>query len=225
MAIAMTPTLPGSDYCSPAIFDLDCERILHRQWFYAGRAERLGHVGDRLLVDVGGESILIVRDADGELHAHYNVCRHRGSQLCDASGSGFGAAITCPYHAWSYSLDGRLVATPRVGKDELDRDQFPLRSVAVEDWQGFLFVNLDDDPPSVRDWIADQDPYALAYERLEMDRLRIGHRLKGSSRIGAGSWLPVIALRKPGSTTSPGLSHSPRIITRETGTPGSYGGP
>ncbi len=176
MAIAMTPTLPGEDYCSPEIYWLDCDRIFHRQWFYAGRAERVDHVGDRLLVDVGGESILVVRDREGELHAHYNVCRHRGSQLCDASGSGFGAAITCPYHAWSYALDGRLVATPHVGKDELDRDQFPLRSVAVEDWQGFLFVNLADDPPTVRDWIADQDPNALAYERLEMDRLRIGRR-------------------------------------------------
>ena len=176
MAIAMTPTLTGEDYCSPEIYRLDCDRIFHRQWFYAGRAESVDHVGDRLLVDVGGESILVVRDREGELHAHYNVCRHRGSQLCDASGSGFGAAITCPYHAWSYALDGRLVATPHVGKDELDRDQFPLRSVAVEDWQGFLFVNLADDPPTVRDWIADQDPNALAYERLEMDRLRIGRR-------------------------------------------------
>ncbi|MBC8365567.1 MAG: aromatic ring-hydroxylating dioxygenase subunit alpha [Actinobacteria bacterium] len=189
MSTAMTPTLPGSDYCSPTVYEVDCDRIFHRQWFYAGRAERLGHVGDRLLVDVGGESILVVRDADGELHAHYNVCRHRGSQLCDASGSGFGAAITCPYHAWSFSLDGRLVATPHVGKEELDRSCFSLRSVAVEDWHGFVFVNIGDDPPSVRDWIADQDPHALGFERLEMDRLRIGHR---SSCEVAANWKILI---------------------------------
>ena len=176
MTTAMKATLRGEDYRSPAIFGLERERIFHRIWFYSGRAERLGHVGDRLVIDVAGESVLIVRDRSGALHAYYNVCRHRGSQLCDDSGSGFGAAITCPYHAWSYSLAGQLVATPNVGPEELDRGAFGLRRVSVEDWQGFLFVSLADDPPALRDWMADQNDHLLSFERLELGRLRLGAR-------------------------------------------------
>ena len=176
MTTAMKATLRGEDYRSPAIFGLERERIFHRIWFYSGRAERLGHVGDRLVIDVAGESVLIVRDRSGALHAYYNVCRHRGSQLCDDSGSGFGAAITCPYHAWSYSLAGQLVATPNVGPEELDRGAFGLRRVSVEDWQGFLFVSLADDPPALRDWMADQNDHPLSFERLELGRLRLGAR-------------------------------------------------
>ncbi|HIG17671.1 MAG TPA: hypothetical protein EYQ31_10525, partial [Candidatus Handelsmanbacteria bacterium] len=169
-------TLRGEYFSSPRVYEQETQEVFRKNWICVGRAADIPQTGDYFLHEFAGESFILVRDDQQQVNCLYNVCRHRGSQLCDASGSGFGAAITCPYHAWSYALDGRLVATPHVGKDELDRDQFPLRSVAVEDWQGFLFVNLADYPPTVRDWIADQDPNALAYERLEMDRLRIGRR-------------------------------------------------
>ena len=78
-------------------------------------------------IDVGGESLLLVRGADGELRGFYNVCRHRGSRLCDPETHGHAkGAIKCPYHAWSYAYDGRLIGTPLVGKDELDRASFGL---------------------------------------------------------------------------------------------------
>jgi len=180
VSTAMKPTLRGEDYRSPAIYDADLESVFHRRWCYVGRSERLAHVGDRLVIDVGAESVLVLRNRDGDLQAYYNVCRHRGSQLCDASGSGFGAAITCPYHAWSYSLDGELVATPNVAKEELDRMAFPLHRVAVESWQGMLFVSLATDPPPLVDWLAEHSDEILSFERLQLDRLRLG-RLETST--------------------------------------------
>jgi glycine betaine catabolism A len=180
VSTAMKPTLRGEEYRSPAIYDADLEGVFHRRWCYVGRSERLAHVGDRMVVDVGAESVLVLRNRDGDPQAYYNVCRHRGSQLCDASGSGFGAAITCPYHAWSYSLDGELVATPNVAKEELDRMAFPLHRVAVESWQGMLFVSLATDPPPLVDWLAESSDEILSFERLQLDRLRLG-RLETST--------------------------------------------
>ena len=88
-------TLPGRAYVDQDVFDLERERIFHRGWYYVGR-EDLVPPGDRLVVDVAGESILVVRDRQGGLHAHANVCRHRGARLCDSSGPSPGGSIMCP---------------------------------------------------------------------------------------------------------------------------------
>src|SRR5476649_1965444 len=106
-------TLPGRDYHAAEVFDVERERVFFRQWFYAGRADALAEAGAFVAVDVVGESVLLVRGSDGELRGFYNVCRHRGSRLCDEESTGrLRSAIKCPYHAWSYSLDGRLIGTP-----------------------------------------------------------------------------------------------------------------
>ncbi len=139
-------TLSGRDYTSQEVFDLERERIFHRGWYYIGRSDPIA-AGDRLVVDVVGESVLVVRDRDGALRAHANVCRHRGARLCDESGTGARGSITCPYHAWSYAMDGRLIATPNVAPDDLDRDALSLWSIAVDEWEGFAFVSLASSPP------------------------------------------------------------------------------
>ena len=167
-------TLPGDDYRSEEIFKLECETIFTNEWMYAGRDEALAAPGDRLVVDVGNESVLIVRDRSGQLQAFYNVCRHRGSQLCESSGSGFGGAITCPYHAWSYSLDGKLVATPRVGADEVDRSQLSLWPVAVDSWQNFIFVCLAAKPTPLMQWLEETPESPLDFDHLDLASLRIG---------------------------------------------------
>lgn len=168
-------TLPGRDYWAPEVYELDQERIFYRHWFYAGRAERLSAPGDLLVADVAGESIIVIRGKDDELRAFYNVCRHRGSRLCDEGGRIRGA-IKCPYHAWTYSFEGRLVGTPMVGKDEIDRDAHGLWPVAVDTWAGFVFVNLADEPVPLRDWLADQDDEPLTFERFGLDGLRVAQR-------------------------------------------------
>ena len=103
------PSLPGRDYHDPAVWDVEKERIFYRHWYCVGRVEQIPEPGDYLLRDVGDESILIVRTKDGELRAFYNVCRHRGSRLCDEPAGQMKSVIKCPYHAWSYTFQGELV--------------------------------------------------------------------------------------------------------------------
>jgi glycine betaine catabolism A len=166
------PTLSGHDYRSDEVYELERERIFHRGWVYVGREERLAETGDRWVADLAGESIVIVRDRRGGLNGFANVCRHRGAQLCDESGSG-PAAITCPYHGWSYALTGELVGTPHVDKDELDRSAFSLWPVQVETWQGFMFASLSKQPPPLRDWLGEQFNDPLSLERFDLAASRI----------------------------------------------------
>jgi glycine betaine catabolism A len=159
-------TLTGHSYRSQEIYDLERERLFHRAWFYVGREERAEGAGARLVVDVAGQSVLLLRGADGELRGFSNVCRHRGAQLCDPGDDERSRAITCPYHGWSYSLDGALIGTPHVGKDEVDRDKMSLWPVAVDTWQGFVFVRLTNDGPSLHDWLAAEDSEPFRFERF-----------------------------------------------------------
>jgi glycine betaine catabolism A len=170
-------TLPGRDYHASDVFELERERVFARSWFYAGRVEVLQQPGDFITVDVAGESVLVVRTREGEIRAFYNVCRHRGSRLCDDESGRMKGAVKCPYHAWSYSFDGRLIGTPNVARDELDRDSLGLWPVAHAVWQGFLFVHLDPDPVPLEDWLRDnQEDEPLKMARFNLDELRIGHR-------------------------------------------------
>src|SRR5262249_30734912 len=102
-ATQMRHTLPGRDYWDPEIYELDRERIFFRHWFYVGRIDGLTDPGQFIVADVAGESIIVIRGKDDELRGFYNVCRHRGSRLCEDPASGrIKGAIKCPYHAWTY---------------------------------------------------------------------------------------------------------------------------
>ena len=168
-------TLPGRDYHDQAVFDVEREQIFFRSWILAGRAEHAPNPGDFFTVDVTGESVLILRGEDGALSAFYNVCRHRGSRLKDEPSGTITGAIACPYHGWCYSLRGDLIATPRVGKDEVDRAKHSLRSVHLDEWQGFVYVNLDRETPMpVREWLGSAYDDLLDFERFDIGALRIG---------------------------------------------------
>jgi glycine betaine catabolism A len=177
MAIEARSTLPGRDYWSTETFELDREKIFYRDWFYLGRADGLEEVGAYQAVDVAGEGIIVVRAKDGKLHGFYNVCRHRGSRLCEVGAGTLKGAIKCPYHAWSYSFDGRLIGTPMVAKDEVDRASLGLWRVTVDEWAGFLFVTFADDPEPLRDSLAAQYESPLPYERFgPLGELRVAER-------------------------------------------------
>ena len=141
----LQPTLPSSWYSSPQVFALEKERIFCREWISVAREEELAAPGAHRVLDVLGESILLVRNREGQLRAFYNVCRHRGSRLCrDAQvgtaqatlGGGIaGGRITCPYHQWTYDLDGRLIAAPYLaGEPGFDKSLFSLYPVGVDTW-------------------------------------------------------------------------------------------
>ncbi|TAL06780.1 MAG: Rieske (2Fe-2S) protein, partial [Chloroflexota bacterium] len=104
------PTLAGTDYTAPSVWDEERERIWFGGWICIGRSEEIPEAGSYVVRDVVGESVFVARNRSGGLHAFYNVCAHRGTRLLDeAPECGLlGKAIKCPYHAWSYDLDGRL---------------------------------------------------------------------------------------------------------------------
>jgi Rieske 2Fe-2S family protein len=170
-------TLLGREYCSDEVFDLERRRIFQDGWFCVGRAEEAPENGSFFVTDIAGESVLIVRGEDGLLRGFLNVCRHRGSRLCD--GAGRMRVIRCPYHAWSYRLDGRLRSTPNVRPEErLPRDQLGLIAVTVDLWDGFVWVRLAEEGPSLKGHLskwADTDPFQWA-------RYRVGELVIGARR-------------------------------------------
>jgi glycine betaine catabolism A len=140
----MERTLDREFYFSPDIFALEKERIFCREWFCAGREEELPSPGDYLVVEVAAESVLVVRTREGRLAAHYNLCRHRGSRLVrEGSKGSLGGSIRCPYHSWTYTLDGALRTAPYLDEgEEFSKTTLGLHPVGIESWGGFFFLNL-----------------------------------------------------------------------------------
>jgi Rieske 2Fe-2S family protein len=137
--IALQPSLPREAYWDGEFYAREQEAIFWDQWFLAGRTDRLEGVGAYCVLDVAGESVILVRGQDG-LYAHLNFCRHRGSRLLCGEGKVRGT-IRCPYHAWAYALDGRLIASPFVAAADVPPDAHRLHRVAVDEWGGFVFLH------------------------------------------------------------------------------------
>jgi Rieske 2Fe-2S family protein len=172
------PTLEGSDYTSWDVYDEERERIWWGDWVCVGRTEEVANAGDYIERDLAGESIFITRNEGGELRGFYNVCSHRGTKFVDGPGGHAKKVFKCPYHAWTYDLDGRLVGSPNVQEDEhFDRSEYPLHSVAVDSYAGFLFANLATEPRPLIDALTDGAESITVFDRFKMDELRIGHRI------------------------------------------------
>jgi glycine betaine catabolism A len=143
-------SLPSSAYTTQAAWEAEQAAIFTREWLCVGREEDVPEPGGHKVIELMGESVLLVRDRGGTLRAHYNVCRHRGSRICDPGndakwglelpGGVIGGLIRCPYHGWSYGLGGELLAAP--GTTGLDKRDFALHPVGVACWGGFVFLNL-----------------------------------------------------------------------------------
>ena len=173
------PGLPGRDYHDDAVWQLERETVFARTWFCVGRAEELASPGDYVARDVAGEGVVAVHGRDGRIRAFYNVCRHRGTVLCDEGPGNTRGAFVCPYHNWSYDLEGNLVGTPNVrAGEDFDRTSFPLRSVACDVWEGFVFVHLGADPKPLLEQLAEEPDAPLDYERYGVGELRVGRRIE-----------------------------------------------
>lgn len=150
--------LPNACYVDPAWHRLEAERLLARDWLCVGVGADIPSRGDAVAVDAAGQPVLLVRDRDGAVRAFHNVCRHRGSILVE--GRHHGPALVCPYHSWSYGLDGRLVRTPEVGGHgvhecaSVDKAALGLLPVRAGIWLDFVFVNLSGDAPPLEDVVA-----------------------------------------------------------------------
>ena len=178
------PTLSGTDYSTESTYADERERIWFGGWICIGRAEEIPEPGDYLVRDLAGESIVVTRNRAGEIRGFYNVCAHRGTKLLDETGAGacghVSKVIKCPYHAWSYDLDGRLVGTPNVDEDEgFQRGDYPLHVIGAEAYAGFLFVNLAEvgERRPLFESLRHGTESITNFERYRMDELRVGMRI------------------------------------------------
>jgi len=142
------PTLPASWYHDSAHYTRELEAIWYRDWICVGRAEALPQPGAYTVVSIGTQSVVVTRTADDGFAAFHNTCRHRGARLCREEAGRFrNGRVICPYHTWTYALDGSLIATPgRFETDDFDAADYSLYRVHVDSWRGFVFVNLATSP-------------------------------------------------------------------------------
>jgi Rieske 2Fe-2S family protein len=182
-------TLPSSWYRSEEVFKTEKERIFCREWIGVCRDAELPRPGDHLVLDVLGESVLVVRNREGQLRAFFNVCRHRGSRLCRTpaetaslgvalpGGITAGRMIVCPYHQWSYDFDGALVAAPHMGGAAgFKKQDFSLYPVGIDTWGGFVFLNLT--PTDARPLAEQLGGIADRLRRYPLSELRVGATIR-----------------------------------------------
>jgi phenylpropionate dioxygenase-like ring-hydroxylating dioxygenase large terminal subunit len=169
-------TLPQDYFVSPEIFAEEQEKIFSRQWVLVGHQSAIAQPGDYFISEVANENLIVVRDKRGEIRGFYNVCRHRGSRLIENRNGQLSAAIQCPYHAWTYALDGRLLGAPHMDDvPDFNKGDYSLHPVNVAMWEGFIFLNLADSPAPLEKWFA-----ALAgkFSRWKSPTLRSAKRIE-----------------------------------------------
>jgi len=155
-------------YTDPAVYELELDRIITRNWILAGHQSELPEPGDFKVLNVANESAIIVRGSDGILKGFANVCRHRGSLVCLES-SGNTRKFMCPYHGWMYDIDGNLTAARNM-PDDFDMSEYGLKTVSVDTIHGLMFVCFTDKPPSLEGARKDlAEPMALFdFENLKV---------------------------------------------------------
>jgi Rieske 2Fe-2S family protein len=132
-------------YSDDEAYRLDCQRVWRTGWLFAGHACEISKPGYYITLEVDSDSVIVTRDRDGQARALYNVCRHRGSLICDNS-EGHVNKLVCPYHRWSYDLDGKLLHASGMQED-LDKSELGLRPVHIREAAGLIFISLADEPP------------------------------------------------------------------------------
>ena len=177
-------TLTARWYTDPEMFREEMETFFFGMWICAGRAEQIAQTGDYFLVEVAGESIIVTRDSTGKLRAMYNVCRHRGTRMCRSAEGKFAGRIQCPYHGWTYALDGRLLGAPHMEEDGFQREDYPLHSVAIEEWGGHLFLNLGENPEPLRNQLVDLPGKFAPWKMQELrPHARIEYEVKANWKL------------------------------------------
>jgi Rieske 2Fe-2S family protein len=168
--LAEARTLPRRVYTDPGVFALEARQLFGRLWLCVAREEDFPEAGSYLTQESGGEKLLVVRGDDGVLRALFNVCRHRGARLVEEPCGRLRGAIGCPYHAWTYGLDGRLLRVPRAEAGFRTAD-YPLAQARLATFGGFVFVNLDAGAPALADAFADLPDFGR-YRLAELRRAR-----------------------------------------------------
>jgi len=167
-------TLPQRYFVSPEVFAEEQKKIFSKHSLLIGHQSQIAKAGDYFVAEVGDESLIIARDQRSTIRGFYNVCRHRGTRLKEGT-CGHASAIQCPYHAWTYGLDGRLIRAPHMDEVQgFDKADYSLHPVNLGLFEGFIFVNLADDPMPLEEWFA---PLAGKFSHWNMSTLRSAKRI------------------------------------------------
>ena len=179
--------MPFAAYTDSRVFAREARRIFLSDWVFVCMAGELPSSGDYYAITIAGEPVVVVRCEDGQLRAKSNVCRHRGTPLLDDGAGNTGRQIVCPYHAWSYGLDGDLKGVPFNENVTVDPAEHRLIDFQLEVWNGLVFVRLTKDEATLADRLAGIDQYLGAFEPGSFDTA-----LSGSSDTWSANWKLVV---------------------------------
>jgi Rieske 2Fe-2S family protein len=171
--MALLMTLPARYYTDAAVFHAELDRLFFGRWICVGRTERIANPGDYFLVEIANESVIVTRSADGAVRAFFNVCRHRGTRMCTTAEGSLEGRIHCPYHGWTYGLDGALIGAPHMDQPGFSRADYPLKAVAIETWDGHIFLNFAAQPRPLAAQLGDLPERFAAWR---MGELRLHRR-------------------------------------------------
>ena len=178
----LIPTLSGFYYTDPDVFEREQQAIFEGDWLCVARSGDIGQPGQFQTVQAGRESVLVVRQRDGGLRALLNVCRHRGARVCAEESGQVSRYLRCPYHAWSYELDGRLAAAPNLARmPGIDRSERGLVPIGAREWLGYVWVCLAEAPPSFEERVMGAVSGRLgtvaAIDAYRLESLAVGRRI------------------------------------------------
>lgn len=182
-----TMSLNADAYTDPRWYQVDLQAIIARTWQWVCHVEKVRNPGDYIAVEIAGQPVAVVRDREGKLRAFYNVCKHRAHHLLE--GNGNTTRIMCPYHAWTYKLDGQLVRAPHTETlEDFNARDICLDQVQVEEFCGFVYVNLDPQAEPLSKLSGDLET-EIRHWAPDIDNLTFGHRLTYDIR---SNWKNVI---------------------------------
>lgn len=168
--VLQASTLPPHCYTDDDFFQLETERVFRQHWQFAGREEQLDGAGSFFCYDGPGIAAIVTRDANGEIRAFANSCRHRGARLLN--GSGHCKRIVCPYHSWSYRTDGQLVGAPGMeAAQAFELEDYPLVALSVASWAGFLFIHPQPEAPPLFDHLGNMPDVFGGHNCAQMRRV------------------------------------------------------
>lgn len=178
-------SLEQAFYNDQALFDIDMEGIFSQEWLFAGLICEIPKKGNYLTLDIGDNSIVIVRGDDNKIYAHHNTCRHRGSKIC-LEHRGKVAKLVCPYHQWTYNTDGQLIYAGQEMGSDFDKAKFSLKPVHCRTAGGYIYISLASVPPPIDEFLRDMEHYLEPYD---LDNAKIAAE---SVMIEEANWKLVI---------------------------------
>ena len=180
-------TLERDYYTSKNILSKEYEKIFLNHWLCAGRESELSRPGEYKTINIGSESIIILKDQKNKIRSHYNLCRHRGTRICEKPDGKFSKSIQCGYHGWAYSLDGSLIGAPHMDKvPNFRKSDYSLHPVPLKLWEGFIFINLSENPTDFENSFA---PIIGRFKEWSISELHIFEKKKYRVK---GNWKLVI---------------------------------